>query len=80
MNHPLPPKPPVSKHFIPASFTPAKVSGALRSIPQAQAKSDQFIEEDNMNNCERSLVSKCPKSGTTVRASGPQEQFPPTAG
>lgn len=80
MNHPLPPKPPVSKYFISAGFTPAKVSGALRNIPQAQAKSDQLVEEDNMNNCERSLISKCPKSGTPARASGPKEQFPPTAG
>ena len=78
INHPVPPKLPVSKYFIPASFTPAKVLGALYSIPQAQAKSNQLIEED-MNNCKRSLISKCLKLGTPAHTSGPQEQFPPTS-
>lgn len=54
---------PCYQAFHSASFTPAKFIGALRSIPQDQAKINQLIEEDNMNNCERSLISKCPKSG-----------------
>ena len=78
INHRFPPNLPVSKYFIPASFTPAKVLGALYSIPQAQAKSNQLIEED-MNNCKRSLISKCLKLGTPAHTSGPQEQFPPTS-
>ena len=36
----------------------------LQIIRGIQPKSNQFIEEDNMRNCERRLVSKCLKSGT----------------
>lgn len=59
MNHPLPPKTPVSKHFISVGFTPAKVSGALRSIPQVPRASSCYPTTVPITHLTSTLVRIC---------------------